>query len=83
MNHIVLNINNPPPPSFKRKMWHYDRAQTKSIIASIGQYDWVSQLGALQSDPNLQVKLLTDVLTNIFNNFIPNDERVVKHRDPP
>ena len=64
-------------------MWHYDRAQTKSIIESISQYDWVSQLGALQSDPNLQVKLLTDVLTNIFNNFIPNDERVVKPRDPP
>ncbi len=59
------------------------RVQIKSIIASTSQYDWASQLGALGSDPNLQVKLLTDVLTNIFNNFIPNDERVVKPRDPP
>ena len=83
INHIVLNINVPSPPAFKRKIWHYDRAQNSSIIASINQYDWVSQLGALAYDPNLQVKLLTDVLTNIFTNFIPNEERVVKPRDPP
>ena len=71
INHIVLNINVPSHPAFKRKIWHYDRAQNSSIIASINQYHWVSQLGALAYDPNL------------FTNFIPNEERVVKARDPP
>ena len=82
INHIVLNINNPPPPAFKRKVWHYDRAQTESIAKSIDQYDWKTELGFLATDPNKQVKLFTDVLTNIFTNFIPNDEKVVKPRDP-
>ena len=63
-------------------MLHYDRAQTASIINSINQYDWNRELEFLANDPNLQVKLLTDVLTNIFSNFIPNDERVVKPREP-
>ena len=62
-------------------MWHYDRAQTASIKNSITQFDWKSELGAL-ADPNLQVKLFTDVLTNIFTNFITNDERVVRPREP-
>ena len=82
INHIVLNINNPPPPAYKRKMWHYDRAQTEHIINSIKQFDWKQELGVLANDPNLQVKLLTDVLINIFTNFIPNDEKVVRPREP-
>ena len=81
MNHVVLNIHNPPPPPYKRRMWHYDRAQNECIKNSITQFDWKSELGSLEN-PNQQVKLLTDVPTNIFTNFIPNDERVIKPREP-
>ena len=60
----------------------YERAQTASIKKAINQFDWKAELGLL-SNPNLQVKLLNDVLINIFTNFIPNDEKVIKPRDPP
>ena len=82
INHIVLNVNNTPPPPYKRKIWHYERAQSSSIKKSVKQFDWESELRAFERDPNLQVKLFTDVLTNIFSNFIPNDERVIKPREP-
>ena len=59
-------------------MWHYDRAQTASIIKSINKYDWGRELEFLANDPNL----LTEVLTNIFSNFIPNDGMFVKPSDP-
>ena len=82
MNHVTINVNNQPPPPYKRKVWHYERAQTTSIKKAINQFDWKAELGPLPN-PNLQVKLLNDVLTNIFTNFIPNDERIIKPRDPP
>ena len=82
MNHVTINVNNQPPPPYKRKVWHYERAQIASIKKAISQFDWKAELGLL-SDPNLQVKLLNDVLRNIFTNFIPNDEKIIKPRDPP
>ena len=48
---------------------------------SITQFDWKGELGAL-ANPNLQVKLLTDLLIHIFTNFIANDERVAGPSDP-
>ena len=66
INHIVLNINNPTPSSYKRKMWHYDRVQSTSIVNSMGQFDWKCTIGVLAHDPNFQVKLLTDVVTNFI-----------------
>ena len=82
INHIEININNPPLPHHTRKMWHYNRANVPAINKSISEFDWQSQLNNL-SDPNDQVELLTKVLMNIFSNFIPNSDKTVKPSDPP
>ena len=82
INHIEVNINNPPLPPYKRKMWHYNRANTNAINKSISEFDWQNQLNNI-SDPNDQVELLTTVLMNIFSNFIPNSDKTVKPSDPP
>ena len=82
INHVEININNPPLPSYKRKLWHYNRANVQAINKSISDFDWQTQLNSI-SDPNDQVKLLTSVLMNIFTNFIPNCDKTVKPSDPP
>ena len=82
INHIEVNINNPPLPPYKRKMWHYNRANTNAINKSISEFDWQNQLNNI-SDPNDQVELLTTILMNIFSNFVPNSDKTVKPSDPP
>ena len=83
INHIVLNIVNPLPPPYFRKVWHYDRAEADSVKMAIKIFPWDFELNKLENDPNAQVELLTNVLTNVVSNFIPNDTKRVKSRDPP
>ena len=45
---------------------HYGGAQTTSLVNSIEKFHWKRELGVLGYDPNLQVNLLTHVITNIF-----------------
>ena len=82
INHVEVNINNPPLPSYKRKIWHYNRANTNAIKKSMSEFDWKKQLNDI-SDPNDQVELLSTTLMNIFSNFIPNSDRIVKPTNPP
>jgi hypothetical protein len=83
VNHVVLNINNPLPPPYIRKVWHYDRAETDNVKSAMDLFPWENELRKLENDPNAQVELLTDVILNISSNFIPSDLKRVKPRDPP
>ena len=82
INHVVLNMKNPTPPPFSRKIWHYDRARVESIKAAIQQYDWKDVFLRID-DPNIQADFFTEVLRNILKNFIPNEMRKINPRDPP
>ena len=83
INHIVLNIDNPLPPPFIRKVWHYDRAETDNVKSAMELFPWENELRKVENDPNGQVELLTGVILNIASNFIPSDMKCVKPRDPP
>ena len=82
INFVTLNVQCPPPPPHPRRIWHYGRADLNYINKSICDYDWDSSLDAC---PNIdmQVELFNSVLNNIFTNFIPFDDIIVKPKDPP
>ena len=83
INQVTINVRSPPPPPFSRRKWHYDRARVDLIKRAIIDYDWVTELNLLATDPNLQVEHLTDVLNNVFINFIPYDDVIIKPKAPP
>ncbi len=76
-----INIRCPPVPSFNRKIWDYDKANTNAIRESILKFPWEVHLSNLS--PNEQASFFTETLLNVFSNFIPNQNIKVKPRDPP
>ena len=83
INHVELNIKNPPPPSYIRRIWHYQRAKENLIKKAITSFNWERELGKLTDRPNEQAKFFSETLLNIFSNFIPNQYKTIKPRDPP
>ena len=71
-----------PPPSFERKIWHYDRANITVIRRCISCFPWSDVLNE-NPDPNWQAETSTEILLNIMTNFIPNETITVKPRNPP
>ncbi len=80
--HGKVSIDNLAPPPFSRKIWFYDRADISSIRKSMELFRWREVLSEIDC-PNLKVKLLNDVLLNIFSNFIPNKSITVRPRQAP
>ena len=83
INNVELNIFNPPPPSFSRRIWHYGRANPDLINQAINEIDWTAKLEDLDNSPNLQVAFFNETLMNIFSNFIPNEYKKINKRQPP
>ena len=79
-HHIVygkLSVSNMAPPSYTRRIWHYCKADFINIMKRIDMFNWHEQLGRITC-PNEQVKLLNEVLLNIYSNFIPNQVKTIK-----
>ena len=76
------NIRIPPTLPFKRKIWHFNRANTAAIKSSMTKFPWLQHLG-LNNDPNWQDKTFSDILLNIMSNFVPNETKRFVPRDPP
>ena len=83
INFAKISISNPPPRPYKRRLWHYRRANTDLIRQSLNTVDWDANLLARAHDVKLQVSFLTDVVKNIFSNFVPFSVVIVKPREPP
>ena len=69
------------PPSYKREIWHYSRAQTDLIKNSIELFDWDRAFEDLSV--NDQVDLFNNTLLNIFRNFIPYESIKCSDKNPP
>ena len=69
------------PPSYKRDIWHYNRAPVDLIKKSVKIFYWVRAFRNLSV--NDQVELLEITLLNIFRNFIPHESIKCSHKDPP
>ena len=77
-----VNFRIPPPPTFERKIWHFNRANTAAIKRSMTTFPWFQHLN-INIDPNWQFKTFADALLNIISNFIPNEIKRFVPRDPP
>ena len=80
--HCKINHKLPPPPPFERRIWHYNRANQVGLKRSIQNFPW-SQHFSMNTDPNWQVKQFNEIILNIMSNFIPNEMKQFKPRDPP
>ena len=83
INYCKLLVDIPPPNPYNRRVWHYNRSDTTSIRSAINSFDWDTNLNACSHDVDAQANLLTNTLLNIFNNFIPFDDVLVKPKEPP
>ena len=83
INLVKLDLKSSPPPPYKRKVFHYARANGPSFRESLFNFDWADQLELLSNYPSDQVELLDSTILNVTNNFIPNNEkpllRVILH----
>ena len=76
-----VGINCPPPPNYARHIWHYSRAEVDAMKRSALAFDWDTALS--QFNPDEQVKFFNEVIMNISGNFIPNETKIFKPKDPP
>ena len=76
------NFKIPSPPTYQRKIWHYNRADTNLIRRTLSEFPWESQLDSIQN-PNGQVSFLNEVLLNVMSNFVPNSTKKCRLNDPP
>ena len=80
--HGKLSVSNIALPPYFRKIWYYDKADFVAIRTSIEMFSWHEHLDKLTC-LNEQVKLLNEVLLNIFSNFIPNKVKTIRPRQAP
>ena len=76
-----INHKIPPPPKFKRKIWHFKSADATLIREAIANYNWMEKLGEF-ANPSDQVKHLTECILHIMSNFVPNEEKTFSPREP-
>ena len=69
------------PPPYERKIYHYNRADTKSIQNCLANIDWDRAFYNLSV--NQQVDTFNNYLMNTFSNYIPNEMITVFDKDPP
>ena len=77
-----LSVSNIARPPYTRRIWHYDKADFVAIMKSIEMFNWREHLDKIKR-PNEQVKLLNEVLLNIYSNFIPNQIKTIQPRKLP
>ena len=77
-----VSVSNIALPPYTRRIWFYDKADFVNIMKSIEMFHWQEHLDKITC-PNEQVKLLNEVLLNIYSNFIPNQVKTIKPRQAP
>ena len=80
--HGKLSVSYIALPSYTQKIWYYDKADFVAIMKSIEMFKWHEHLDKIKC-PNEQVKLLNEVLLNIYSNFIPNQTKTIRPRQLP
>ena len=76
-----LSVSNITIPPFTGKIWFYDKADFFAIMKSIEMFNWKEHLNNIPC-PNKHVKLLSEVVLNIYSNFIPNKIKTMRPCQP-
>ena len=92
-----LSVSNIVLPPYTRKIWYYDKADFVQYLSntddrpivfliairkSIKMFAWHEHLDNMTC-PNEQVKLLNEILLNIYSNFIPNKVKTIRPCQAP
>ena len=77
-----LSVSSIALPPYTRRIWYYDKANLVAIMKTIEMFRWHEHLDTIIC-PNEQVKLLNEVLVNIYSNYIPNQVKTIKPCKPP
>ena len=72
-----LSVSSIALPPYTRRIWYYDTADFVAIMKSIEMFRWHEHLDTITC-PNEQVKLLNEVLLNIYSNYIPNQVTTIR-----
>ena len=75
-----LSLSNISLPPYTRRIWHYDNSDFVAIMKSIEMFSWREHLEKISCPFLKLVKLLNEVLLNIYSNFIPNQFKTIKPR---
>ena len=62
-------------------IWHFSRANADAMKRSALAFDWDRALSQLS--PDEQVNTFNEAIMNIAKNFIPNETKTFKPKDPP
>ena len=66
------------PPPYYRDVWDYKHANTESIQKAVSMFDWPK--ASPHRHANEKCKILTDILLNVFENFIPHKTQKFEHK---
>ena len=75
-----INFKIPPLPKHSRKIWHFNRANHDLINRAISTFPWELELS--HKDPNHQVDVLNQTVLYIMSNFVPNEIKTIRPREP-
>ena len=76
-----INLKVYYPPTYKRLVWDYKKANIDTINLAIKSFNWENAFNS--KDINSQVKLFNETLLNIFSNVIPNKIETFRDSDLP
>ena len=79
--HCKISIKTPKIPSYRRKIWHYNKAKRDLVIRAITDFRWDFHLGKI-INPDSQVIFLNETVLNICNNFIPSSSFTSSINEP-
>ena len=81
INHVELNLRIPFQKSITKTVWHYGRANTRALYNSCNDFDWRAAFNNKSLDE--VVELFDSTILNIARNFIRNEIKTCKPKDPP
>ena len=82
INYVKINVRCPPPPPYSRLVWHYGRSNERAINHALSAFNW-DVFFANCTDIEEQASGFCDIVKNVFSNFTPHDDIVVKPKEPP
>jgi len=77
-----VSVSNIAPPSYSRKTWFHNKANTTSIIKTLHLFQWEKHLNDFTC-PNEQVKFFNKTILNIYSNFMLNTFKMVRPCEAP
>ena len=78
--HCTFNLNIVYPPSYRRLLWNYKKADVSKIQKALKLVNWDRLFDNKNVDS--QVFILNDIMLNIFRNLVPNKYVTFDDKDP-